>query len=246
MIVFLVLCKKIGVSFGGGNRVPASIISLVFISLLLALRLAQFIFLQKIDGDWTKAGKTRWRYCFIGAIAVAFISVPIEYLNIGYFLKTTFEIIIIMVVAYYFYGKYWSECKDTAKKKTNSRSQENTGYRRLIVGLEDKEGRRLRSGVVTLPLTSTPPNSESHPKSGEMSCPICSATYSSSDYLADAVTWTCSSCKGELPKPQENTGYIRRIIKRVDKNGQVLDSFVVTQPLTSIANMETPPKNKEG
>lgn len=80
---------------------------LAFISLLLALRVLHLSYFKKIDGDWTDAGKARWRYCFVGAIAVAVICTPIEYLNISETLKGLLEVVISIGVAAYFYVKYY-------------------------------------------------------------------------------------------------------------------------------------------
>lgn len=82
-----------------------------FISILLAVRVVDVIFFRKVDGEWTSAGKGCWRYCLIGAITVVLISIPVEYLNISKDLKYLLEMIIIIVVALYFYIKYYEKRK---------------------------------------------------------------------------------------------------------------------------------------
>jgi len=79
---------------------------LAFLSLLLALRLVHIIYIKRKEGDWTKSGKARWRYCVYGAILLALIGIPIEHIKIPLTLKMVLGIIIGLVIALFLHGIY--------------------------------------------------------------------------------------------------------------------------------------------
>jgi len=61
---------------------------------------------------WSRAGKTQWSFCLIGAIAATLFCTIIEYLNISNFLKMLLEIAIIIGIIVFFYTRYRSNYKN--------------------------------------------------------------------------------------------------------------------------------------
>lgn len=127
---FIMFSNYVGIPLGDiENDDNMNIIGycLGFISLLFAWRVLYLIFFRKTDGDWTSAGKARWRYCVVGALATTLFCTPIEYLNISEFLRKLLEIAISIGIAVYFYIKYLNNYKYKTKTYGVSTDENNEG-----------------------------------------------------------------------------------------------------------------------
>ena len=125
-LFFVVLAKfsdHIGISLGDADNDEINIIGycLAFVSVLFVVRIAHLVYFKRIDGDWTMAGKARWRYCLIGAVVVAFIGSVIQYLRIPELLGIILEILVAMGVAFYFFARYLDHFQNTTKNDRSAR-----------------------------------------------------------------------------------------------------------------------------
>ncbi|MBI5749549.1 MAG: hypothetical protein HZA00_10530 [Nitrospinae bacterium] len=152
IIAFMKFFDYIGIPLSDFESAPFLFYIIIFIGAAVAIRVIHVIFLKAewggenaaeeditvlfisgISGEWTDAGKTRWRHWLIGAITVVLISIPVEYL-IASPIKAVLELVIAIVVAFYFYAYlYYAPRKRMEKEMKKGLDEEKANRAKIRV-----------------------------------------------------------------------------------------------------------------